>query len=136
LRRFHEAKVNNEECVEVWGTGKARREFMHVDDLASACLFVLENVEAAEIYGQGISCLNVGSGDDISIAELAELIKKVVEYKGEIKFDLDQPDGTLKKLMDSSRLEGLGWESKITLEEGLRGTYNWYRENCDGNIKK
>ena len=136
LRRFHEAKINNEEDVKVWGTGKARREFMHVDDLANACLFVLENVEAAEIYGQKISHLNIGSGNDVSIAELSKLIKSVVEYKGEIEFDLNQPDGTLKKLMDSSRLKSLGWEHGISLKEGLKSTYNWYRENCDGDIKK
>lgn len=129
LRRFHEAKKNNESNVEVWGTGKAKREFLHVDDLASACTFLLENVEASSVYEKNISHLNIGSGEEISIADLTILIAKVVGYTGTISFQLDKPDGTLRKLMDSSRIRKLGWEPKIPLEKGLAETYNWYKEN-------
>ena len=129
LRRFHEAKKNNEPNVEVWGTGKAKREFLHVDDLASACTFLLENVEASSVYEKNISHLNIGSGEEISIADLTILIAKVVGYTGTISFQLDKPDGTLRKLMDSSRIRKLGWEPKIPLEKGLAETYNWYKEN-------
>ena len=129
LRRFHEAKVKNESSVEVWGTGKAKREFLHVDDLAEACTFILEKVEASSIYEKNISHLNIGSGEEISIADLTTLIAKVVGYTGSIKFQLDKPDGTLRKLMDTSRIRKFGWEPKIPLEKGLIETYNWYKEN-------
>ena len=129
LRRFHEAKVKNESSVEVWGTGKAKREFLHVDDLAEACTFLLEKVEAYSIYEKNISHLNIGSGEEISIADLTTLIAKVVGYTGSIKFQLDKPDGTLRKLMDTSRIRKFGWEPKIPLEKGLIETYNWYKEN-------
>jgi len=127
LHRFHLAKENKDEEVKVWGTGKARREFMHVDDLADACVFVLENVEAKDMYEQNVSHLNIGTGEDISISELASLIAQTVDYKGEISFDLKKPDGTLKKLLDVSRLHKFGWKHKIGLEKGLENTYNWYR---------
>ena len=127
LRKFHDAKESICSVVEVWGTGKAKREFLHVDDLANACVFILENVNSEDIYDQNISHLNIGMGEDISIADLAALISKTVRYEGEIKFQLDKPDGTLRKLMDSSRLNGLGWKPKISLEEGLRITYEWYQ---------
>ena len=129
LRRFHEAKENNETNVEVWGTGKARREFLHVDDLASACVFLLEDVSSSVIYKKNISHLNIGSGEEISIANLAKLIAKIVGYDGRISFQLDKPDGTLRKLMDVSRIKKLGWEPKFSLESGLTQTYNWYKEN-------
>ena len=129
LRRFHEAKQSKEPSVQVWGTGKAKREFLHVNDLAEASRFILENVDAKEIYDNNISHLNVGSGTDISIADLAKLIAKTVGYGGEVKFELDKLDGTLRKLMDNSRIKNLGWQPKISLEEGLKNTYNWYREN-------
>jgi len=129
LRRFHEAKQSKEPSVQVWGTGKAKREFLHVNDLAEASRFILENVDAKEIYSNNISHLNVGSGTDISIADLAKLIAKTVGYGGEVKFELDKLDGTLRKLMDNSRIKNLGWQPKISLEEGLKNTYNWYREN-------
>jgi GDP-L-fucose synthase len=128
LRKFHEAKECMQTVVDVWGTGKARREFLHVDDLASACVFILKNVEAKDIYDQNISHLNVGMGEDISIADLAKLISDTVRYEGEIQFELDKPDGTLKKLMDSSRLNKLGWSPKINLREGLKSTYEWYNK--------
>ena len=129
LRRFHEAKVYDSPSLKVWGTGKARREFMHVDDLANACMFVLENVSATDVYDSNISHLNVGSGDDCSIDELVRTIRKVVKYEGEIEFDLTKPDGTLKKLMDSSRLRKMGWKPQIELENGIRDTYEWYLKN-------
>ena len=129
LRRFHEAAVNDETNVEVWGTGKAKREFLHVDDLARACVFLLENVSSSTIYRENISHLNIGSGEEISIAGLAKLIAEIVGYKGKISFQLDKPDGTLRKLMDVSRIKKLGWEPKLSLKEGLAQTYNWYKEN-------
>jgi GDP-L-fucose synthase len=130
IRKAHEAKINKEN-INVWGTGKACREFLHVDDLASACVHLLENVDAKDIYDMGISHINIGSGEEISIKKLAETIADVVGYERgwnmQIKFDLTQPDGTLKKLMDISRLQKLGWRAKIGLTEGLKSTYEWYR---------
>jgi GDP-L-fucose synthase len=131
LHRFHLAKINNEPFVQIWGTGKAKREFMHVDDMADACLHVLENLEAKDLYNQNISQINIGSGYEISIAELAQKIREVVDYRGEIKFDLTKPDGTLRKLLDSSRLNKLGYKPKIDIDSGLKNTYNWYLENQD-----
>lgn len=134
LRKFHEAKESIQSVVNVWGTGKAKREFLHVDDLANAAVFILENVNAEDVYSKNISHLNVGSGDDISIADLAKMISNTVMYEGEIQFELDKPDGTLRKLMDNSRMKSLGWQPKISLKEGLKNTYNWYRLNVD-NIR-
>ena len=130
LRKFYDAKEEGEESVEVWGTGNARREFMHVDDLAAACVFLLENVEAKDIYDQNISHLNVGSGEDISIHDLAYKLAEVADYHGEIEFDLDKPDGTLKKLMDVSKIKKLGWKPRISLDDGLNSTYSWYKDHC------
>ena len=129
LRKFYEAKEGNLDSVGVWGTGKARREFMHVDDLASACTFLLENINASDIYDKGISHINIGSGEDISIRDLAHKLANIVGYTGDIQFDLDKPDGTLKKLMDISRLKKFGWKPRISLDDGLNMTYSWYREN-------
>lgn len=126
LRRFHEAKVNNDPVVQVWGTGKAKREFMHVDDLADACVFLLEKANIASIYDEKISHINIGSGVEHSIEELVCAIKSTVGYKGEIVFDLSKPDGTLRKLMSSARIKNLGWEPKINLIDGLKSTYKWY----------
>ena len=128
LRKFHEAFVYNYKSVNVWGTGKARREFLHVDDLAEACIFILNNISSHDIYNQNISHLNIGSGEDISIADLCEKIAKITQYENKINFQLDKPDGTLRKLMDSSRLNDMGWEPKISLDEGLEMTHNWYKE--------
>ena len=135
MRRFHEAKENNEPYVEVWGTGKAKREFMHVDDLADAVIFALRNVDAEHIYKQNISHLNIGTGEEISIAELARKIADTVGYKGEIKHQLDKPDGTLRKLLDVSRLHNFGWKHKISLENGLSDTYDWYGEQDATNLR-
>lgn len=122
IRKFHEAKINNKPYVEVWGTGKSLREFLHVDDLADACLFLMKNYDD-EIW------INVGSGEEVSIAELANMIKEIAGYKGEILFNPDMPDGTPRKLLDISRLKSLGWERKISLYDGLMSTYEWYVEN-------
>jgi GDP-L-fucose synthase len=131
LHRFHLAKTNNDPHVEIWGTGKAKREFMHVDDMAEACLHVLNNLDAKNLYSQNISQINIGSGEEISIFDLAMKIAKTVGYKGEIRFDLSKPDGTLRKLLDCSRLKKLGFNSRILIDEGLQSTYNWYLNNQD-----
>ncbi len=116
LRKFYEAKLNHEPTVTVWGTGKPRREFLHADDLADACLFLMENYNDPEI-------INIGVGKDISIGEMAEMIKKITGYEGGIVFDTSMPDGTFRKLLDVGKLHGLGWEAQIGFEEGMRKTY-------------
>ena len=120
IRKFHEAKESGEASVEIWGTGEPRREFLHVDDLAAACVFLMERYDATEP-------INVGVGRDISIRELAELIGEVVGFEGELEFDTSKPDGTPRKLLDVSRLTGLGWTSGIPLRDGIEQTYRWYR---------
>ena len=102
---------------------------MHVDDLADACVYILKKLSAEDLYSQGISQLNIGSGEEISIKNLAFLIAKTVGYDGDISFDLEKPDGTLRRVLDSSRLDKLGWTHKTSLEEGIKETYNWYKEN-------
>ena len=129
LRKFHEGRVENKPFVEVWGTGKARREFMYVDDLAEACVFLLKNINAHDIYNNGPLQVNVGTGKDLSIEELSKKIAKVVGYEGEIKFQLDKPDGTLRKLLDNSRLNSFGWKYKTELEDGLGLTYSDFLRN-------
>jgi len=129
LRRFHEAKASGAQEVEVWGTGKAKREFMHVDDMADACLHVLNTISAKEVYDKGVSHINIGTGVDISISELAEKIAKITGFTGKIKYQLDKPDGALRKLLDVSFLNKSGWEYKIKLDDGLKSTYNWYERN-------
>jgi GDP-L-fucose synthase len=119
IRRFHEAKVRAQRQVVVWGTGTPRREFLHVDDLADAAVFLMRHYEEERP-------INVGVGEDVSIRELAELVAEVVGYQGEIVFDRSKPDGTPRKLLDVSRLHGLGWRASIPLREGLRQTYEWY----------
>ena len=129
LRRFHEAKRDNAPSVEVWGTGKAKREFQYVDDLADACAFAIENVTANDVYGDEATHLNVGTGEEWSIENLAKKIAKVVGYEGEITFQTDKPDGVLRRVGDNSRINKLGWAHKYSLEEGLDLTYNWYKNN-------
>jgi GDP-L-fucose synthase len=119
IRKFHEAKLANAASVTMWGTGTPRREFLHADDLADACYYLMENYNEPGL-------VNIGVGDDIPIKELAELIKKVVGYEGEIEHDLTKPDGTPRKLMDVSKLHAMGWMHKIGLEEGLRQVYAEY----------
>lgn len=125
IRKFHEAKVNNEPEVIVWGTGKPCREFMHVDDMASACVYLMENYDFSEIE----EFVNIGVGEDITIHELAEIIKDVVGFKGSIKYDTSKPDGTPRKLMDVSRLKELGWKTGISLKAGIKETYEWYLQS-------
>jgi GDP-L-fucose synthase len=128
IRRFHEAKVNGDASVTVWGTGKPRREFLYVDDMAEASVFVM-NLDK-DIYQKHtdsmLSHINVGSGVDCTIRELVQTIIKVVGYQGEVRFDSTKPDGAIRKLMDVSKLAVLGWSSKILLEQGLKHTYHWY----------
>ena len=130
IRKFDIAKKNNQPLVEIWGTGKPKREFLHVDDLADACVFLFENLDSNKLYPFGISQINIGCGNDLSIGDLSKLIKKIVGFKGTIKFDESKPDGTPRKLLDITRLKNLGWKSSIGLEDGLNQTYNWYlKEN-------
>lgn len=119
LRKVHEAKLRNDSEVVVWGTGTPRREFLHVDDLAAACRFLLETHSDAGL-------VNVGYGDDVTIRELAEIICEVVDFKGALRFDTTKPDGTPRKLMDSSRLRALGWKPAIPLRKGIEDTYRWF----------
>jgi len=124
LRKFHEAKVNNMDTVTIWGTGTPRREFLHVDDLADACIFLMNNYDSSEI-------INVGTGKDISILKLAQKIKEIVGFKGRIVTDTSKPDGTPRKLLDITKLNNLGWKSKIPLSRGIEETYSWFLENKD-----
>jgi GDP-L-fucose synthase len=121
IRKFYEAKVEAKPYVEIWGTGSPKREFLHVDDLADACLFLMLNYDSPEI-------INVGTGEDLTIRDLALLIKKCVGYDGELKFNTDKPDGTPRKLLDVSRINKLGWKARIGLEEGVRAVCNEYAE--------
>lgn len=120
IRKFHEAKQNNAESVTLWGTGSAKREFLHVDDLANACLFLMQEYSGSEI-------INIGTGEDLPIKELAELVRTVVGYEGAIEWDNTKPDGTPRKLLDVSKLHGLGWKHRIKLTDGIRDTYDSYR---------
>ena len=129
IRRFHEARVRGDKSVTLWGTGSAYREFMCVDDMANACLFIMDNLSAKDLYSQGISHINIGTGEDISIRHLAQKVALTVGFNGEIIFDASKPDGTPKKLLDVSRLKNMRWEYKTTLEEGIYKTYNWYKNN-------
>lgn len=128
IRKFHEANISNEPAVEAWGTGKPRREFLHVDDMAKACLYVmsLDCKTYAALVSTGISHINIGTGEDVTIAELAELLKKVTGFKGEVVFNSEKPDGMPRKLLDISRIRALGWHHEISMEEGLADTYRWY----------
>lgn len=126
IRKFHEGKVSDESrvtsdkrSVTIWGTGSPRREFLHVDDLADACVFLMNHYEGSEM-------INIGVGEDISISELADLIKDIVAFKGIIQYDRSKPDGTPRKLLDVNKLKALGWQPKISLREGIEKTYKWY----------
>jgi len=122
LRKFHEAKLANAPTVTVWGSGTPRREFLHVDDCAAACLYLMEHYDGEEI-------VNIGVGEDLTIAELAATVKKVVGYPGEIVYDAGKPDGTPRKLVDTTKINGLGWWAGIPLEAGIRSTYEWFLSN-------
>src|SRR5213594_3214142 len=123
IRKAHEARMRNDQRLIVWGTGKPRREFLHVDDLASACLLLLEKYDSPDI-------VNVGYGEDISIRELAELICEVLGFDGELAWVTSKPDGTPRKLLDVSKLRALGWKPAISLRDGIARTYQWFRANC------
>ncbi|MFG6584643.1 GDP-L-fucose synthase family protein [Sulfitobacter sp. 1A12779] len=133
IRRFHEAAQNGAESVTIWGTGSPRREFLHVDDMAAASLFVLDLPK--EIYDANTqpmrSHINVGSGTDIAILDLARLVAEVTEFKGRIETDPSRPDGTMRKLMDVSRLERMGWRARIDLRDGIENAYRWYLDNLE-----
>ncbi len=120
IRKFHEAKTNCDKSVTLWGTGSPFREFLYVDELADACLFLMKNYNSPEI-------INIGVGSDITIKDLAELVKKVVSFEGDIKWDSSKPDGTPRKLMDVTKINSLGWKSTLTLEEGVKLAYQWYQ---------
>jgi GDP-L-fucose synthase len=122
IRRFHEAKVRGDESVTIWGTGTPRREFLHVDDLADAVLYLLHAYDGEPI-------VNVGWGEDVTIRELAELVMSVIDYRGRLNFDTTKPDGTPRKLLDVSRLRELGWQPKIPLKLGIESTYGWFVEH-------
>lgn len=123
IRKFHEGKVNNSPQVEVWGTGKPLREFLYVDDMADACVFLME------IY-DGEEHVNIGTGEEVSIGESAEMVKEVVGFEGELVFNTEKPDGTMRKLTDVGRLHGLGWRHRVELRDGIERAYGWFRENC------
>jgi GDP-L-fucose synthase len=123
LRKAHEAKISGANELVVWGSGKPRRELLHVDDLAVACCFLLQNYDSPEI-------INIGWGDDISIRELAELICEIVGFTGQLTWDASKPDGTPRKLLDVSKLRNLGWQPSITLRDGIASTYQWFLKNC------
>jgi GDP-L-fucose synthase len=125
MTKFNHAKENNSEFVEVWGTGTPRREFLYVEDCADAMIYFMEKYSAKEVC----PFVNIGSGKDISIKELALLIKDIVGYSGELRFNTEKPDGMPKKLLDSSKAASLGWEAKTDLRNGLEETYKWYLEN-------
>ncbi len=125
IHKFHLAKVDKRPSMTLWGSGSPRREFLHSEDLAAACMMLLENYSAAEF-------INIGSGTDVTIKELAELVREAVGYEGEIVWDTSQPDGTPRKLMDNSRIRALGWEPKISLPDGIRDAYKWFLENNHG----
>ena len=122
IRKFHEAKQNGDAYVSMWGSGSPMREFLHVDDLAKACLFLLEKYDDE-------SPINVGTGTDVTIAELAEIVKSVIGFEGQIQWDSSKPDGTPRKLLDTSRITELGWKPIFTLEDGIRETYEWFKAN-------
>ena len=122
MHKMHTAKKNNDSVFKIWGSGKPLREFLHVDDLSSAIEYILLNNIETDL-------LNIGSGEEISILDLAETLKDVIEYEGSIELDLDKPDGNPRKLLDSSKINNLGWKSEINLVDGLKKTYSWYLEN-------
>lgn len=124
IRRMHEAKVSSAPSVTVWGTGRVRREFLHVDDMARACIHLMDTYDSSDI-------VNVGTGEDITIAEVAQAIQSIVGFDGELTFDNSKPDGTPRKLLDVSRLFATGWRPRISLDEGLRSTYAWFIEHAD-----
>ncbi|MCW8933001.1 MAG: GDP-L-fucose synthase [Gammaproteobacteria bacterium] len=133
IKRFHEAKLEDAESVEVWGTGEVMREFLHVDDMAAASIFVmqLDTIIYQNNTQAMLSHINVGTGEDVTIAELASLIKEVVGFEGELFFDAEKPEGAPRKLLDVSRINNMGWHAKIGLKDGLEDAYNWFLEHAN-----
>ena len=130
IRKIHTAKINNKNYVEIWGSGKVMREFLYVDDLAEACIHMMQNLEADKLYNEyNISHINVGYGSDISIIDLVHKIAKIINFSGEIKYDRSKPDGTPKKIMNSSRINELGWFPKVELDDGIIKSFDWYLKN-------
>ncbi len=127
IRKFHEAKINNAEFVEVWGSGEPKREFLHVDDLAKACIFIANSDIAHE------DIINIGTGQDLSIKDLAELIKKITGFKNKIQFNTNKPDGTPRKMLDVSKINNLGWKAKTNLADGVKRVYGWYKRYSVNN---
>jgi len=123
MGKMHNAKINNEPAVVIWGTGSPRRDCLYVDDLADACIFLMENYDESEM-------INVGSGEDISILELAQSISDTIGFKGDIVFDKSKPNGTLRKLLDTSKINKMGWSPKISFKNGSTQTYQWYKDHC------
>jgi len=136
IRKFHEAKVTKNESVEVWGSGNPFREFLHVDDLADASFYLMNELDPEELYENNISHINIGTGEEFSIKELAYIIKDIIQYEGEIRFNSNYPDGTPRKLLDISRINGMGWKSKIKLEIGIKSVYNWYKNMLNESRKE
>ena len=124
IRKFHTAKEDSKDCVVIWGTGRPRREFLHVDDLADASMFLMEHYDGEQL-------INVGSGEDVTIGELAELVGEIVGYRGRLEFDRSKPDGPPRKLLDVSKLSELGWQASIPLRVGIETTYRWFLDNLD-----
>lgn len=135
LRKFHDAKVNNHKSVTIWGTGKPLREFMYVDDLAEGLCYLMENIEAKELYNNNLSFLNIGTGKDLTITDLAKMISEIVGFEGEVVYDYSKPDGTPRKLLDVSRINNLGWKAKTKLSEGIEKTYKWFLEQFNSKLK-
>lgn len=129
IRKFHEAKISNQKKVTIWGTGNVYREFMHVNDMADACKKILSTVNASDIYNEGITHINIGTGEDLSIKNLADKIASVIKFRGHIDFDPSKPDGVPRKLLDVSRLHSLGWKHEIKLDDGIKQTYKWFIDN-------
>ena len=127
IRKFHEAKINGMKEVEIWGTGTPKREFLHVDDLAGACIFLMNGYDESEI-------INIGTGQDLSINELAGIVAEVVGFKGRLRFNSSRPDGTPVKRLNVSKLNALGWKANIPLKQGIQETYKWYAENVANQI--
>lgn len=123
----------NQSAVVLWGTGSPKREFLYVEDLADAVVYLMNKIDAKDLYEQGLTHINIGTGEDLSIAELADTIKNIVGFEGEIKYDSTKPDGTPRKLMDVTRLHDLGWQHKTDLKTGIKKTYDWFLNNYKGN---
>lgn len=126
IRKFHEAKIHDKKFVTLWGSGKPLREFLYVEDIADALIFLMEQINASDLYAKNITHLNIGTGKDITINNLALLIAEIVGFKGKIEYDLSKPDGTPRKLLDVTRINELGWKYKTELEKGIRKTYEWF----------